>query len=99
MRISNCTRRWWSVTALSVAGLTVLVFGDAAVAPALADAETFRANCAKCHPRATTIAQRVKGDTADARKSALDAFLSKHHAENPEVRERIVAYLITLPTK
>jgi mono/diheme cytochrome c family protein len=85
--------------ATCVAGLTASFFGEATITPALADAETFRANCAKCHSRAATIARRIKGDTVDQRKAQLDTFLATHHAEDPAVRERVVTYLMTLTAK
>jgi mono/diheme cytochrome c family protein len=93
------TWRSWSTTATCVAGLTTSLFAAAIVTPALADAETFRANCAKCHSRAATIARQIKGDTPDQRKAQLETFLTTHHAEDPAVRERIATYLLTLTAK
>lgn len=75
------------------------VFACAAVGPALADAEAFRINCAKCHARAQTVAKGLKGDTAEARRAALEAFLSTHHADDPAIRAQIAAYLVTLAGK
>lgn len=86
----------WLWTATHIFGFSVSVFGVAIVSPALADAEIFRANCAACHPRATILAQRLKGDTANERKATLETFLSAHHAEDPAIRARVVAYLVDL---
>ncbi len=99
MNGSTWSWRSWAAMATCVAGLTASFFGEATITPALADAETFRANCAKCHSRAATIARQIKGDTVDQRKAQLDTFLATHHAEDPAVRERVVTYLMTLTAK
>jgi hypothetical protein len=41
----------------------------------------------------------LKVDTASAKTAALDAFLKGHHAEDAEIRARIVAYLMGLSGK
>jgi hypothetical protein len=70
-----------------------------APAAASADADLFEDRCGKCHARATTLARGLKGDTAAAKTAALDAFLEAHHAEDAEIRARIVAYLMGLSGK
>lgn len=64
-----------------------------------ADAALFNQRCAKCHSRASTVAVRLKGKTAEEKASHLDAFLNTHYAREPEVREKLVAYLVGLSSK
>ena len=99
--MNGTTPAWrsWFATATCIAGLTASLVVGATVTDALADAETFRSNCAKCHSRAATIARQIKGDTPDQRKAQLETFLATHHAEDPALRERIVAYLMMLTSK
>jgi hypothetical protein len=70
-----------------------------APAAASADADLFKDRCGKCRARATTLARGLKDDTAPAKTAALDAFLKGHHAEDAEIRARIVAYLVGLSGK
>lgn len=60
------------------------------------EAASFKTHCAKCHPRAGTLARSLKGDTRDERTAALAAFLVSHHCEDPAARAAIVAYLVGL---
>ena len=55
----------------------------------------FKEHCGKCHARPASVARGFTGPEAQ-RKSAIEAFLSKHHAEDPQLREEIVGYLLDL---
>ncbi len=61
-----------------------------------AEAPLYKEHCAKCHARAGTLATNLKGQTAEEKASRLEAFLQSHHANDPQVRARIIAYLIEL---
>jgi hypothetical protein len=86
-------RNWTLIAALALAG------GVFAPVAAGADADVFKDRCGKCHARATTLARGLKGETAEAKTAALDAFLKGHHAEDAEIRARIVAFLVGLSGK
>jgi hypothetical protein len=68
-------------------------------AGASADAGLYKERCAKCHARAGALANGLKGQTKEDKAAALDAFLTKHHADDAQVRARIVAYLVGLSAK
>ncbi len=76
----------------------LIVVGLAFIVPtsASADAQTFKDHCAKCHARPQTLARQLKGDTPEAKRLALDGFLATHHANDAEVRNRIIDYLVAL---
>lgn len=59
---------------------------------------TFKEHCGKCHARPASVARGFSGPEAQ-RKSAIDAFLSTHHAADPQLREEIVGYLLDLARK
>jgi hypothetical protein len=80
-----------AVMALAIVGLIP--------AGASADAGVYREHCGKCHARAGTLANGLKGATKEDKAAALDAFLTKHHADDAQVRARIVAYLVGLSAK
>jgi hypothetical protein len=63
---------------------------------AAADAPAFQAQCASCHPRASTLARRLEGESAEARSAALVKFLQKHHSEDAQTRAAIAEYLVGL---
>jgi hypothetical protein len=63
-------------------------------AGASADAGLYREHCAKCHARAGVLAKGLKGETTEDKAAALDAFLMKHHADDAQVRAKIVDYLV-----
>lgn len=75
---------------------TAWTLAAAAVMPARADSETYKADCAKCHARAATLARNLKGATPAEKAEALDAFLVGHHAGDETRRKRIVEYLVGL---
>jgi mono/diheme cytochrome c family protein len=79
--------------------LASLAISAAGPGPALADAALYGEHCAKCHARAATLARSLKGGTIAEKSAALDKLLSGHHAPDPEVRSRIVAYLLGLAGK
>ena len=81
---------------LAAVGLVVAGLGAGGAGPALADAQTFAAQCGRCHARAQTLARRIEGDSVEAKRAALDAFLAGHHAADAALRERIVSYLVGL---
>ena len=60
---------------------------------AKADADLFKERCAKCHARASVLARNLKGQTTEDKATALDTFLKTHHADDAQVREKIIAYL------
>lgn len=55
-------------------------------------ASLFQSSCAGCHDRAQAL-ERV--DKYPSREE-LDAYLSTHFAQNPEIRGPIIDYLLTL---
>jgi hypothetical protein len=83
MRLSH-----WAILA---AILSLLTSGIAR-----ADADLFKERCAKCHARAGVLARNLKGQTRDDKAAGLDAFLKTHHADDEQVRAKIIAYLIGL---
>ncbi len=76
-----------------------LAVGALAPASARADAAQFNEHCAKCHARAAALAHGLKGQTPDEKSSQLDTFLKTHHADDAQVRAKIVAYLLGLSGK
>jgi hypothetical protein len=89
--------------ALNVRGAWIVVFsliaGMLAPVSALADAALYKAHCAKCHARAGNLAVNLKGQTEEEKASSLDAFLTTHHAEDAQVRAKILTYLVDLSKK
>jgi hypothetical protein len=77
-----------------VATACVLAFASS-VSTAVAE-EAFQKHCARCHPRAVSVARSVSGQTDRERKETLDRFLASHHAEDPKLRAAIVDYLVGL---
>jgi len=63
---------------------------------AAAGAPAFEAECASCHPRASTLARRLEGESAEARSAALMKFLQKHHSDDAQTRAAIADYLVGL---
>jgi hypothetical protein len=63
---------------------------------AAADAPAFQAQCASCHQRASTLARRLEGESAEARSAALAKFLETHHCDDAQARMAIVDYLVGL---
>lgn len=76
-----------------------LIAGLLAPVSARADAALYKARCAKCHARVGTLIANVKGQSAEEKASHLDAFLTTHHAQDAQVRAKIVAYLIEFAGK
>jgi hypothetical protein len=66
---------------------------------AAADAPAFQARCASCHARASTLARRLDGDSAEARSGALAKFLEMHHCDDAQARTAIVDYLVGLSSQ
>ena len=82
-----------------VAAALALVSSAPAPTVAHADQVLFIERCAKCHARASIVAANLKGQTAVDKASHLDAFLKTHHADDEQVRAKIVAYLVGLSSK
>jgi hypothetical protein len=89
--------------ALNVCGawIAALSLIAAALIPvaALADAALYKAHCAKCHARSSTLAANLKGQSVEEKTSRLDTFLQSHHADDAQVRAKIVTYLVDLSRK
>ena len=81
-------RDWWVMT------VWLLAFASS-VGTAVAE-EAFQKHCARCHPRAVSVARSFPGQTDNKRKEALDRFLASHHGEDPKLRAAIVDYLVGL---
>ena len=54
---------------------------------------SFAANCGTCHSAAELPERRVKGLADPQKRAALDQFLARHHAADPEARAKILEYL------
>lgn len=63
---------------------------------AAADTTAFEEQCATCHQRASTLARRLEGESAEARSAALAKFLQTHHSDDAQTRAAIVEYLVGL---
>lgn len=63
---------------------------------AAADTTAFEEQCATCHQRASTLARRLEGESAEARSAALTKFLQTHHSDDAQTRAAIVEYLVGL---
>ncbi len=83
-------RRIKMIVAITLAAATSVPVG------ALADATLFKERCAKCHARASSLASNLKGQTKSEKATLLNSFLSAHHAEDVEERQKIVSYLVGL---
>lgn len=66
---------------------------------ATADEISFKQYCAKCHPRAASVARGLGGKTAEERSILLDKFLATHHAEDEKLRADIINFLIGLSSQ
>ena len=55
----------------------------------------FKEHCSKCHARPSDVAGSFDGNE-EQRKKAFDRFLSTHYAEDPQVRAKIIAYLLAV---
>ena len=77
---------WIAMTALMIAASG---FATASVAE-----PAFKEHCSKCHARASSVARSFDG-SEEQRKKAFDRFLSTHYAEDPQVRAKIIDYLLT----
>jgi hypothetical protein len=64
-------------------------------ATASASERAFKGNCSKCHARPISVARSFDGNE-EQRKKAFDRFLSTHYAEDPQVRAKIIDYLLTV---
>lgn len=87
------TRRTPFVRTLALTAGFTYVFSGLGTA---ADLSAFQARCVSCHPRASTLARGLDGDSAEARSAALAKFLETHHCEDAQARTAIVDYLVGL---
>lgn len=71
-----------------------LVAATSVPVSARADATLFKERCAKCHARASSLASNLKGQTKNEKAVLLNTFLSAHHAEDGEERQKLVSYLV-----
>jgi hypothetical protein len=55
----------------------------------------FKEHCSKCHARPSSVARSFDGNE-EQRKKAFDRFLSRHYAEDPQVRANIIDYLLAV---
>ncbi len=79
----------------AVVCLGLLSFGSGA----LADAQTYKERCVKCHARAATLARSLKGTTPGEKAAWLVGFLATHHVDDEVERAKLVDYLIGLTAK
>lgn len=56
-------------------------------------ARTFQRNCGACHTADKLPEGRVTNLADPRKRTALDQFLARHHAQDPAVRADIVDYL------
>ena len=75
--------------------VTALMIAASGFATASASERAFKGNCSKCHTRPSSVARSFDGNE-EQRKKAFDKFLSRHYAEDPQVRAKIIAYLLAM---
>ena len=75
--------------------VTALMIVASGFATASASERAFKGNCSKCHTRPSSVARSFDGNEEQRRK-AFDRFLSTHYAEDPQVRAKIIDYLLTV---
>ena len=77
--------------------LTVGGWGEEAPYSGAADpgAAAFDTACSDCHATPADRAEAIDGANVTDRAAALDALLSMHYAQDPEIRAAIIAYLVT----
>ena len=75
--------------------MTVLMIVASGFATASASEPAFKEHCSKCHARPSSVARSFDGNE-EQRKKAFDRFLSRHYAEDPQVRAKIIAYLLAM---
>jgi hypothetical protein len=75
--------------------MTVLMIVASGFATASASEPAFKEHCSKCHERPSSVARSFDGNE-EQRKKAFDRFLSRHYAEDPQVRAKIIAYLLAM---
>lgn len=74
--------------------LAVMLAGTAcSSAVPTAGEQAFEQNCATCHAGNSLPQSAVSGLSDPNKRAALDRFLSKHHATDPQVRAEIIRYL------
>jgi hypothetical protein len=75
--------------------MTASIIAASGLATASASEPDFKEHCSKCHARASSVARSFDGNE-EQRKKAFDRFLSTHYAEDPQVRAKIIAYLLAM---
>ncbi len=71
-----------------------LVFTEQVVAQ-----EAYQTHCAKCHASAGRLARTLNGASVVEKSAKLNEFLEAHQKLDPEVRSKLVEYLISLPPR
>lgn len=59
--------------------------------------EAYEQYCAKCHSSAGRLARKLEGATVEEKAAKLGRFLETHQKLDPEVRAKLVDYLVGLP--
>ena len=75
--------------------MAALMIAANGFATASASEPAFKEHCSKCHTRPSSVARSFDGNE-EQRKKAFDRFLSTHYAEDPQVRAKIIDYLLTV---
>ncbi len=75
--------------------MTALMIAASGLATASASESAFNEHCSKCHARPSSVARSFDGNQ-EQRKKAFDRFLSTHYGEDPQVRAKIIDYLLTV---
>jgi hypothetical protein len=76
---------------LTLTGASLILVGPAATQ------EAYEKYCAKCHASAGRLARKLEGATAEEKAAKLGRFLETHQKLDPEVRAKLVDYLVALP--
>ncbi|GLI95647.1 hypothetical protein [Methylocystis echinoides] len=58
--------------------------------------EAYEQYCATCHASAGRLARKLEGATAEEKGAKLGRFLETHQKLDPEVRAKLVDYLVGL---
>ncbi len=76
---------------VTLVGATLIMVGEPATQ------EAYERHCATCHANAGRLARKLEGATAEEKGAKLDRFLETHQKLDPEVRAKLVDYLVGLP--
>jgi hypothetical protein len=76
---------------VTLVGASLIMVGEAATQ------EAYERHCAACHASAGRLARKLEGATAEEKGAKLGRFLETHQKLDPEVRAKLVDYLVGLP--